>query len=130
MKNLILSAFLILTSCKLKVDKENGIIGSFLVGGNCHLVDGGQDALCVEYQIGTLSNAQIDADCDAKATFYSSINMSTHYSSYSPTIACRSSGKVGKCTLSTKVIYYYDNDWTDLTAEADCTSLSGTYTNL
>lgn len=131
MKLLILSTLILLGSCKLKVDKNNDIVNyTFIVGGNCHLVEVGQDAVCVEYKYGSFSNAQMDTDCDNQNTYYSAVNVTTYFSSHSPTIDCRSGGKVGSCALSTKRIYYYDNEWTTVGAEADCTSLNGDYTDL
>lgn len=131
MKNLILITLILFSSCKLKVEKGNGIISdSFTVGGTCHLLRTFQDALCVEYKLGSYSNNQIDTDCDNQNTHYSSINADSHLSSYSPIVDCRSSSKVGSCLLNTKKIYYYNNEFTDVAAQADCTSLSGTYTDL
>lgn len=131
MKLLFLSTFIILTSCKLDIKQGNDVVSnSFSVGGNCHLVELAQDAICVEYQYGSFTTAQMDSDCDNQEAFYSAININTHFASYNPTIACRSGGKVGSCKLLTKRIYYYDNEWTTAAAETDCISLGGKYTDL
>jgi hypothetical protein len=130
MKILILSALIILTSCKLKVDKNSVATYSFIVGGNCHLVEVAQDAVCVEYQLGSFTNSEMDTDCDSQNTYYSAHNINTHFSSHVPTVDCRSGGKVGSCLKSSRRIYYYDNEWTTAAAESDCTSLSGNYTDL
>lgn len=130
MKVFIFSALIILGSCKLKVEKGNSVVNTFIVGGNCHLVELAQDAVCVEYKLGSFSNSEIDTDCDAQDTYYSALNINTHFSSHAPTIDCRSGGKVGVCLKSTRRIYYYDNEWTTAAAETDCTSLNGDYTDL
>lgn len=130
MKIIILTILLVLVSCKLELKKGDDVVRSFSVGGNCHLVELAQDAVCVEYKSGAYSNAQMDSDCDNQETYYSALNINTHFSSYNPTISCRDGGKVGQCLLSTKRIYYYDNEWTNLAAETDCTSLNGDYKEL
>ena len=132
-KSLII-LFLILFSYSCKVDLNGKVTtGSsareFSLGGNCAGKDGLTTEVCVEYDDYYNSESTMEAHCDTMTDLYDpeGVDVTSFY--YGDFDACPSSNRVGKCSVKGKRFFYYNSEFASGSAESDCTSMAGTFSN-
>ena len=102
-----------------------------IAGGRCSLTKNGGNYFCIDFTSGSDSttNSQI---CDnVYASQFANYSGSRSHSFLSGDAnTCTTiinDNIVGKCTISSGVINYYDSHWSIGTAQSDCSSEPGTW---
>jgi hypothetical protein len=117
----------LLAACQVAKDADQA---SSVRGGRCALTKNGVGTvLCYDFNEGYDANTG-SAECD---TFYNTTYISAPGVNGKDFLsgdgnACDSSSNVGTCTKSSGVMYYYNNQWSAVNAQTDCTgTLGGTW---